>query len=103
MGMYIGGYNIDEYLNRCCTMDLVDVIRSTQEDLVRLSSMNLPKNNEQKSRIIAYRNFLNDFTDFLSGAPIGIISERDRPKIKPVIQHFVEQKQMNENVLKLFE
>lgn len=101
--MYISGYNINDYLNECRTMDLIDVVNDTQKELVKLNSMRTPKDSYSQYKFMEYRNFLGDFLSFLGGTPINIISERYRSDVKPVIQHFVDKGQLSENILKPFE
>lgn len=40
-------YSIDKYINRCCNMNLLDILEDTQKELERLNAINLRSKNYQ--------------------------------------------------------
>lgn len=82
-------YNIDKYISRCCNMNLLDILKDTQRELERLNAINLRSKNYQPyaDMIMAYKYSLQEIYELLNGAPIGIISERNRERIKPLLEH----------------
>ncbi len=82
-------YSIDKYINRCCNMNLLDILEDTQKELERLNAINLRSKNYQPyaDMMMAYKYSIQEIYEFLNGAPIGIISERNRERIKPLLEH----------------
>ena len=82
-------YSIDQYIRRCCNMDLIEILEDTRSELERLSKTNLRSKTYQPyaDMITSYRLSLQEIYEFLNGAPIGILSERNRERIKPLLEH----------------
>lgn len=82
-------YNIDKYVNRCCKMNLLDILEDTQKELERLNAVNLRSKMYQPyaDMITTYKFSIQEIYELLNGAPIGSISERNKERIKPLLEH----------------
>jgi len=82
-------YSIDKYIDRCCNINLFEILEDTQKELKRLEALNLNTQSYQSyaDMIMAYKFSIQEIYEFLNGAPIGIISERSRERIKPLLKH----------------
>ena len=82
-------YSFDHYITRCCNMDLLEILEDTRRELERLNKINLHSKTYQPyaDMITAYKFSLLEIYGFLGGAPIGVISERNRECIKPLLKH----------------
>lgn len=82
-------YSFDHYITRCCNMDLLEILEDTRRELERLNKTNLHSKTYQPyaDMITAYKFSIQEIYEFLGGAPIGVISERNRECIKPLLKH----------------
>ena len=82
-------YSFDKYIERCCKMDLIEILEDTRREIERLNKINLHSNTYQSyaDMIMSYKYYIQEVYEFLNGAPIGIISEWNRERIKPLLQH----------------
>ena len=82
-------YSIDKYISRCCNMNLLDILEDTQKELERLNATNLRAKHYQPyaDMMMTYKYSIQEIYEFLNGAPIGIISERNRERITPLLNH----------------
>lgn len=89
MDLHKDKYNIDNYINRCCKMDLIEIMEDAREELERLNKINLHSKTYQSyaDMITVYKFFLQEIYEFLDGAPIAIISEHNRERVKPLLKH----------------
>ena len=70
-------------------MNLFEILEDTQKELKRLEALNLNIKSYQSyaDMIMAHKFSIQEIYEFLNGAPIGIISERSRERIKPLLKH----------------
>lgn len=69
-------------------MNLFEILEDTQKELKRLEALNLNTKSYQSyaDMIMAHKFSIQEIYEFLNGAPIGIISERSRERIKPLLK-----------------
>lgn len=82
-------YSFGHYITRCCNMDLIEILEDTERELERLNKINLHSKIYQPyaDMITAYKFSIQEIYEFLGGAPICVISERNRECIKPLLKH----------------
>lgn len=70
-------------------MDLIEILEDTRKELERLNKINLHSKTYQPyaDTIMAYKFAIQEIYEFLGGAPISVISERNRECIKPLLKH----------------
>lgn len=96
MVFYTDKYDIRRLIERCQKMDLLELIEFLRKEI---KSMHNIKKSEDTQR---YKSLLVELEAFLTGEP-RLVSDINKEYIRAVIQHFVLENKMNEEILQYLE
>lgn len=96
MGYNMDRYDIGRFVERCQKMDLLELMEYLRKEI---QSLHIKNNSDNIQR---YKSLLIELEAFITGEP-RLVSDYNKEYIKAIIQHFVLESKMSEDLLKHLE
>lgn len=97
MEFYTNRYDIGRLINKCQNMDLIELMEYLRNEIDILSRIKNKSEDMQR-----YKNFIVELEAVVTGEP-RLVSDCNKEYIKAVIQHFVLESKMSQDILEYLE
>lgn len=97
MDSYLYRYDVRRLVEKCQKMDLIELIEYLKDEIKLLLRIK-----DKSDDIQRYKSLAVELETFITGEP-RLVADYNKEYIKAVIQHFVLENKMSEDLLKYLE
>lgn len=97
MEFYLDRYDVRRLVEKCQKMDLMELMEYLRNEIKHLSCIK-----KQSDDIQRYKSLVLELEEFITGEP-RLVTDYNKEYIKTIIQHFVLENKMSEDILKYLE